>query len=282
MNLGIMDMVLYGVALLVTTGFLVALAVTGSLRERKLADGPTRDHGWTFADSLIGTALVLAYTGLILIERESTALALTFFTGIFPFFITCLCIARLANFSDEVSNGLQRFGLTNPSIKRDAAWALVALAFALTGVSSIGLGTQLLSQWLELPVKAIGHDSLENLSKQFSLETLLALIVSAAVIAPVLEEIVFRGVLQTSLLKVFGGSRWSALVYSAALFAIIHAWVVPWQSLFALFFLGLVFGYIYERTGSLYSAILCHALFNASNIGILLIGIFAGDSGPIE
>jgi membrane protease YdiL (CAAX protease family) len=46
---------------------------------------------------------------------------------------------------------------------------------------------------------------------------------------------------------------------------------VPWQGLIPLFVLGITFGYLYERTGSLLPPILAHAIFNAANIGIALV-----------
>lgn len=65
--------------------------------------------------------------------------------------------------------------------------------------------------------------------------------------------------------------RWPALLVASAVFSVIHFSVVPWQGLISLFVLGLVFGYVYERTGSLLTPILAHAVFNAANITITLL-----------
>ncbi|WP_317932585.1 JDVT-CTERM system glutamic-type intramembrane protease MrtJ [Halioxenophilus sp. WMMB6] len=85
---------------------------------------------------------------------------------------------------------------------------------------------------------------------------------------PVLEEIVFRGLLQSLLLKATG-SRYClagvsyANLMAALLFALAHLPRVG--GLFALWFFlpGLVFGFFRDRTGNLLPAILLHILFNS-------------------
>ena len=52
---------------------------------------------------------------------------------------------------------------------------------------------------------------------------------------------------------------------------VIHASVVPWQGLVSLFVLGLVFGYLYERTGSLLTPVIAHAVFNSFNNALTLL-----------
>lgn len=79
------------------------------------------------------------------------------------------------------------------------------------------------------------------------------------VIGPFFEELLFRGWLYGGLRQHWGDAR--ALVVSSALFAIIHAdlWATP-----ALFVLGLVFGTVYRKTGSLWACFLLHAMWNAT------------------
>ncbi len=81
----------------------------------------------------------------------------------------------------------------------------------------------------------------------------------AVVIAPLTEEIVFRGVILRGLL---GRWRpWIAIVASALLFALMH--LNPAQAPVA-FAVGLALGWIYTRTRSLGLCVLGHALNNAS------------------
>ncbi len=83
-------------------------------------------------------------------------------------------------------------------------------------------------------------------------------IVSAVIVAPVTEELLFRGVILHGFLRRYAVR--GALGASAILFALVH--LNPWQFLGALC-LGLVFGWWFLKTRSLLPCILGHALNNA-------------------
>ena len=72
---------------------------------------------------------------------------------------------------------------------------------------------------------------------------------SAVVLAPVVEEIVFRGLLQSMLRNYFRGA-WPAVLIASAIFAAMHGSPHWFPALFAL---GVVLGYNYERTGRLFA-----------------------------
>lgn len=99
-----------------------------------------------------------------------------------------------------------------------------------------------------------------------SLWTLLALLGLALLVAPVLEEALFRGMLLPLIMKRLGAGP--AVVLSSALFALVHFHV---PSFFPLFVLatGLALAYIY--TGSLWVPIVMHSLFNGMNLALLLL-----------
>ena len=88
----------------------------------------------------------------------------------------------------------------------------------------------------------------------------VGIFISAVVLAPLSEELFFRGFVQSSLRQATG-SPWLGIIVAAAFFAAVHA---EWNAKPALFFLGIVMGYNYERTGRLWPAIVIHALFNAT------------------
>jgi len=92
-------------------------------------------------------------------------------------------------------------------------------------------------------------------------------IISAVVLAPLTEEIFFRGMVQSGLRKLFK-SPWTAVIFSSAFFALVH--IPYWRSMPALFALSVAIGYNYERCGRIYPAILMHAIFNAAQITIWL------------
>jgi uncharacterized protein len=101
-------------------------------------------------------------------------------------------------------------------------------------------------------------------------DALLA-VVLAVMIAPVLEELVFRGALHGALRARVG--IWPAALLSSAVFAVIHVEIVASSPAFLiqLFLLGLVFVWLYERTGNLVAPIVAHLVFNAISIGIAYV-----------
>jgi len=116
-----------------------------------------------------------------------------------------------------------------------------------------------------LPGKARPHDMLAALREMdFGGKTLIA--VSAIILAPLLEEVLFRGLLQSMLRRYV--KPWPAILLTSILFVAVHH--EP-QNMPALFILSLVLGYNYERTGRLFSPILIHAFFNGTMIVLHLM-----------
>ncbi|HUT56978.1 MAG TPA: CPBP family intramembrane glutamic endopeptidase [Phycisphaerae bacterium] len=85
------------------------------------------------------------------------------------------------------------------------------------------------------------------------------IIVSAVVLAPLAEEVFFRGLLQSTFRK-YLRRPWAAILLTSAFFALVHA-AYP-TSMPAMFALSVALGYNYERCGRLPAPILIHALFN--------------------
>ncbi len=91
----------------------------------------------------------------------------------------------------------------------------------------------------------------------------VALLFGGAIVAPVVEEIFFRGF-------VFAGlrNRWDwkkAALASAGLFAMAH--VIP-TSLVPILILGLIFAFLYQISGSIWPAILMHMLTNSVALSV--------------
>ncbi len=84
---------------------------------------------------------------------------------------------------------------------------------------------------------------------------------TAVIVAPVVEELVFRGFFY-GFLKRCGGAL-VALLVSSALFAIVHGFV---PALLPLFVLAICLALAYEFTGSLWVPTCMHALFNLGTI----------------
>ena len=90
----------------------------------------------------------------------------------------------------------------------------------------------------------------------------LSQMAASAISAPLLEEVLMRGLLYNRLKETLY-SRRKALAGSALLFAVFHGNLV--QGVYA-FFLGLLFALIYESYQSLLPAVLAHMAANAASI----------------
>lgn len=147
------------------------------------------------------------------------------------------------------------------------------------------------------------HELLKNLGEVGLGWPAVLLVLGATVVAPLLEELLFRGHLQTFLRELLyrwstppdstsvpeatpsndiaaalatnlpapavptrsvsarAWQAWAAIVVTSLLFASLHeGWMRP-----PIFVLSLALGYVYERTGNLWSSITVHLLFNLLN-----------------
>lgn len=97
----------------------------------------------------------------------------------------------------------------------------------------------------------------------------VAMIITTCICAPILEEILFRGIIMKGLLNK-GAKPNVAIAVSAFVFGFVHFY--PWQFVGA-FLLGLVLGVVYYKTKSLLLPILLHAFNNAvASFGIIYFG----------
>lgn len=95
---------------------------------------------------------------------------------------------------------------------------------------------------------------------------------TAAIAAPVFEEIVFRGFLLPSLTRYL--PVWGAIVASALLFAVAHLSV---SEILPLATLGAVLGFVYTRSRNLLAPMLLHSLWNSGTLlSLFLLGGGAG------
>lgn len=87
---------------------------------------------------------------------------------------------------------------------------------------------------------------------------MVVMFLAIAVAAPVVEELLFRGLLQNALTKYL--PVWGAIVLSSFLFSLVHLqpYAIP-----GLMSLSIAFGYLYHRTGSLRTNIILHMANNA-------------------
>ena len=89
-------------------------------------------------------------------------------------------------------------------------------------------------------------------------------ILKVVILAPIIEELIFRGVIMHGLMRNY--SKLTAVLVSALLFALFH--LNPWQFP-ATFILGILLGIVMLRTRNIYLCILGHAINN----GLVFISI---------
>lgn len=97
------------------------------------------------------------------------------------------------------------------------------------------------------------------------------LILSLSVQPAIFEELAFRGIIQTTL-KRFTGPK-EALFIASVGFAILHFSLVTFP---ALFLMGLLLGWLRDRSGSLYPSMLLHFIHNTLVVVDERVGIFPG------
>ena len=157
----------------------------------------------------------------------------------------------------------QVFGLR---IRSGKAWT-----FLLTILSLFACG--MLGDWvISFAGQSIGHTI--HWTEWFNdslvwggTSDLTILFLEVSVLAPLFEEVIFRGIVFGSLRRRFGWLL-SALV-SATIFAFVHGYGVIGFS--AVWWSGFLWAWAYEKTGSLLPGILAHALNNFVFLGTLLI-----------
>lgn len=143
-------------------------------------------------------------------------------------------------------------------------WRTGVYTGAAAAVGSYTLNAALIS--LSGSSEPVRQQLLEN--AQVGGIPLLLVVTIAVIVAPVTEEVVFRGVLFRALTERFGGMI--GVVGSAAIFAVIHIEVLTSQplALAGIAVVGAVLAESYRRTGDLLVPMLGHAIFNATSLGL--------------
>ena len=168
---------------------------------------------------------------------------------------------RIAGIDGGVMRMISRLEIRLPNEKRQYAVALgiYAVAFLAVTLWALMLDAVNAPDWLVPP---------DNASDILDRSGLLLTAIAVVILAPIGEEIVFRGFAFSGLkakLGVFG-----AILVTSAVFSVIHigpdvgVGIIP-----PTFLLGVAFAFIYYRTRSLILAIAAHALHNGIAIAAL-------------
>jgi membrane protease YdiL (CAAX protease family) len=171
-------------------------------------------------------------------------------------------IAILASTANR-TQGPRRMGVTFSRFPGGLLRGLFAIILVFPLILIVDAVTQSALTWLHKSPPP--HDLLEILKTHPAPWLRAADVFSACVIAPIAEEMFFRGLLQTAL-RYLLNRPWIAVLLTAAAFAVVHRWWT-WPQIF---FLGICLGYAYERTGNLWISITMHALFNVTSMWLFV------------
>lgn len=144
-------------------------------------------------------------------------------------------------------------------------WMLTRPWMTLSWTAVASLGTLIPAMWLiemmpQLP--NLIEDTMNNMMRNYWGY------VAIGIVAPLAEEVVFRGAILRSLLVRF--RPWTAIAISALIFSIIH--FNPAQMPHA-FLAGLLLGWLYWRTGSIVPGIVYHWINNS--VGYIVYRLYA-------
>ncbi len=208
------------------------------------------------ADAIFATLLVLWFLTSIVGSANRVIVVNTEVLIVGTVFSFLLIVFLLSFLILRSRNPLDLFGLRGIGWGKTLRAACFGLVAALPAIYFIHT----------LSFRIIGADAqpqplLQFLVEHADLRDRLLLILSATVIAPISEELIFRGYI-FGVLRRYAG-RWWAMVISASVFAAIHAHI---PSLAGLFVLAVALTLVYEGAGSLWASILMHALFNGITV----------------
>lgn len=154
-------------------------------------------------------------------------------------------------------------GLTGPRVRRALLLGLVGGVILVPTALAINKGCGWLLE--QVSVEPVEQRTVKILQMSVGWPRRLAFGFGAIVLAPLVEEILFRG-LAYSLLKPRVGAGLAA-VATALVFAAIHFNLLTFLPLAVI---GLVLVWVYEWSDNLLAPIVSHALFNAVNFAMLV------------
>jgi len=234
--------------------------------------GPPPAASWTGLDALavaLAQVELVALIGLALWPGGPAVLIAAY--SLVQLAIVCMMLraVRLRGQSVRHAFGLDFRGLARPLVSGLAAFGVFLPVFLIISHYWI--------QLLQLP----GQDPGEHLQgpvKQMlqspSPELLVQLGLVAIIVAPLAEELFFRGFLYGALKRLM--QPWVAMMAVGMLFGLMHS---PLAATVPMFLFGMMLCYIYEKTGRLIIPITIHVLFNLATIGQIVLTRYLAGGG---
>lgn len=158
-------------------------------------------------------------------------------------------LALLAAFALRIRN-FQAFGFRRTELR----WLIIS---AVIGLAAMGLSVLTEHVYFLFITETNTQADFQAAARDSSM-MLLILIFAGAILTPFGEEVLFRGVIANALNR-YGA--WAGVVGSATIFAVVHGVSVIMVNAFMV---GLVAGYLFRRTQSIWPGFVVHVVFNGA------------------
>ena len=162
---------------------------------------------------------------------------------IFTFLVYLFCIKRY-NLS------WKDIGIRKLSWK-DFLWTVVVVIFLIIVSAAVLMIMEKMGISFE-------NSKTETVQNNKSIYAFCIVVIGAAVISPIYEEILYRGAFYTFFRERYG--IWGGVLISSIIFTVVH--IPTYNTLPVNFLSGVAFAWLYEKTNSILSAMIAHALFN--------------------
>ncbi len=206
---------------------------------------------------LCGAQLIVAQFAPAAAFQGNTNRMMTLVVQMLGFHVAALVLVGVLLFRRGISWG-DAFGLGTPRLGFSVGIGVLVGLLVLAPAWALGQLSALVLEGIGFPVKPQQAVQMVQSAASTGERALTALM--AVGLAPVVEEVLFRGIIYPTVKQV--GYPRIAIWGTAFFFAAIHgtpAIFVP------LFFLGALLAHLYERTGTLLVPITVHAMFNLVN-----------------
>lgn len=275
-----MEEVLYGVLLdfehltllTMVMGLLIAASIKSLRREASVNQG---EFGKVKTESLGGVDLaamfvLVAFYYLSFLSGPSSgelpemSLDLIVINLVMSLFLVTIVLVTVQWVGGR--DPIEVFGLDQVAFKKWLLWVILGILLVTPAV--MFLSEWFRTDWLE-PIfgKMEEQDVVDSMKLTKGLGLKIGLIVSACVVAPIVEELIFRGYIY-GVLKKFTNPL-LAMIVAGALFAAVH---MNLPALFPLWILAIILTLSYELSGSLWVPIGIHAGFNTFSVVVMLTG----------
>ena len=123
-----------------------------------------------------------------------------------------------------------------------------------------------LNEWMNSKETEI-NEMIKQLLDMHGIKDLVICLIAIAIIPAISEELIFRGILQNQLIRLFQ-NKWIGLIVGALLFSSIH---LQFEGFLVRFAIGILLGFVYLYGGNLKYTMLLHFIFNGTQVLFVFI-----------